>query len=127
MPTRKNSNHKKRSPQDIDAEVGNIIRAHRIERGMSQNDLGKKLGVSFQQIQKYERGTNRIGIGRLIQTAELFKVSVHDLIGQGNVAPVSVPLNGAAFKLAEEFNDLDPDIATMFRHVIARIKAPKKK
>jgi transcriptional regulator with XRE-family HTH domain len=50
--------------------------AYRKQSGISQSDLGKKLGVTFQQIQKYEKAVNRIGAGRLFEIANIFGVSV---------------------------------------------------
>lgn len=47
-----------------------------MELGLSQQQLGSRLGVSFQQIQKYERGTNRIGAGRLFETARILGVGI---------------------------------------------------
>jgi transcriptional regulator with XRE-family HTH domain len=62
-----------KSATKTDKRVGNNIRARRLAMGMTQEQLGKKLGVTFQQIQKYEVGANRIGSGRLFQIAELLK------------------------------------------------------
>jgi transcriptional regulator with XRE-family HTH domain len=59
-----------------DAEVGRRVRAIRLERDMSQSALGKLLGVTFQQVQKYEKGVNRIGAGRLQSLAEIFEVPI---------------------------------------------------
>ena len=56
--------------------------------GMSQEELGKALGVSFQQVQKYEKGTNRISSGRLIQIVNALQCSVTDLIGSGDSGPI---------------------------------------
>lgn len=53
-----------------DAVLGRAIRARRIEANMSQQDLGNALGVSFQQVQKYEKGVNRVGVVRLQQIAK---------------------------------------------------------
>ena len=52
-------------PHPTDVHVGKRIREARIAKGLSQTELGKLLGVSFQQIQKYEKGTNRLGASRL--------------------------------------------------------------
>jgi len=57
-----------------DKNVGSRVRSRRMALGMSQTDLGDALGVTFQQIQKYEKGTNRIGAGRLHRLAEVLKV-----------------------------------------------------
>ena len=69
-------NARKRQPTSADKQVGESLRAHRLAAGMSQGDLAKLLGVSFQQVQKYEKGVNRVGAGRLPQIAEIFGVPV---------------------------------------------------
>jgi transcriptional regulator with XRE-family HTH domain len=63
-----------------DAIVGHNIRLHRLARGMSQNDLARALGVSFQQVQKYEKGANRVGAGRLVRVAVALGVPVMTLL-----------------------------------------------
>jgi transcriptional regulator with XRE-family HTH domain len=65
-----------RQPNSADIELGETIRAHRLIAGMSQGDLAGRLGVSFQQVQKYENGTNRVGAGRLPQIAEIFDIPI---------------------------------------------------
>lgn len=77
-----------RSVQDSDVALGERIRARRIQVVMSQEDLGRALGVSFQQIQKYEKGTNRISSGRLIQIVNALQCSVTDLVGNGKNGPI---------------------------------------
>ena len=62
-----------------DRQVGQRVRMYRIKAGMSQHVLGKQLGVTFQQIQKYEKGLNRIGASRLQQISELLGVGVASL------------------------------------------------
>ena len=66
----------KRSPDAADAGFGKKIRLLRVERGMSQEALADKLGLSFQQVQKYEKGTNRVGASRLQQVAKALDVPV---------------------------------------------------
>lgn len=67
-------NAKSVSQQDI--EIGKLVRTRRLDLKMSQTDLGEALGVTFQQIQKYEKGANRIGAGRLMEVAKALNVSV---------------------------------------------------
>jgi transcriptional regulator with XRE-family HTH domain len=67
---------KQRSATNYDLELGKLIRIRRVEVGMSQDSLGEKLGVSFQQVQKYEKGVNRVGAGRLAQIAATLEVPV---------------------------------------------------
>lgn len=66
----------KDGPSVIDAHVGARIRARRALLGMSQKDLGAKVGLTFQQIQKYERGSNRIGSGRLYEFSKILGVPI---------------------------------------------------
>ena len=66
----------KKAPNPIDKHVGSRVRMRRMMIGMSQEKLGDKLGITFQQIQKYEKGTNRIGASRLQQIATVLSVPV---------------------------------------------------
>ena len=68
----KNAENINKSASKTDKLVGRNIRVHRLVRGLTQEGLGEKLGVTFQQIQKYEKGTNRVGSGRLYQIATIF-------------------------------------------------------
>ena len=65
---------KKANP--IDAQVGNRVRIRRMLIGMSQEKLGDLLGLTFQQVQKYEKGINRIGAGRLFEIARILDVPI---------------------------------------------------
>jgi transcriptional regulator with XRE-family HTH domain len=66
-----------------EAEMGQRIRLRRVELGMSQQELGEKVSVSFQQVQKYEKGINRIGAARLEQIAKHLRVPVTFFFGNG--------------------------------------------
>jgi len=67
---------KQRSAGKPDIELGKRIRLRRVEQRISQAELGDKLGVSFQQVQKYEKGVNRVGAARLQQIATALDVPV---------------------------------------------------
>jgi transcriptional regulator with XRE-family HTH domain len=67
---------KPRSSGKPEIEMGKKIRLRRVEQRLPQSDLGEKLGVSFQQVQKYEKGVNRVGATRLQQIATALDVSV---------------------------------------------------
>ncbi len=67
---------KKKLPSPIDIEVGKRIRAQRRLLGMSQSALAEKLSLTFQQVQKYEKGVNRVGASRLQRIAECLDVPV---------------------------------------------------
>jgi len=66
----------KKAPNPIDKHVGSRVRMRRMMLGMSQEKLGNNLGLTFQQVQKYEKGTNRIGASRLQQISQILQVPV---------------------------------------------------
>lgn len=102
-------------PHPVDVTVGNRVREMRIRKGLSQQALGEKVGVSFQQIQKYERGTNRMGSSRLVQIADVLDVPVSSFFdGLGKSTAVSEtaeegPLNVKASKVARDWQRIGDD------------------
>jgi transcriptional regulator with XRE-family HTH domain len=66
----------KKAPNPIDRHVGSRVRMRRMMLRMSQEKLGELLALTFQQVQKYEKGTNRIGASRLQQIAQILQVPV---------------------------------------------------
>jgi transcriptional regulator with XRE-family HTH domain len=66
----------KRAPNPIDKHVGNKLRMRRMMMGWSQEKLGNALGLTFQQVQKYERGTNRISASRLQRISDILQVPI---------------------------------------------------
>ena len=89
-------------PDPIDAHVGSRVRLRRTLLGMSQSKLGDKLGLTFQQIQKYERGANRIASSRLYKLSKILDVPVaffFDEMARG----VATPAKGLAEKGRESF------------------------
>jgi len=66
----------KKAPNPIDKHVGSRVRMRRMMLSMSQEKLGDALGLTFQQVQKYEKGTNRIGASRLQQISHILQVPV---------------------------------------------------
>jgi transcriptional regulator with XRE-family HTH domain len=66
----------KKAPNPIDKHVGSRVRMRRMMLAMSQEKLGDALGLTFQQVQKYEKGTNRIGASRLQQISQILQVPV---------------------------------------------------
>src|SRR5262245_47767780 len=66
----------KKAPNPIDKHVGSRVRMRRMMLSMSQEKLGDALGLTFQQVQKYEKGTNRIGASRLQQISQILQVPV---------------------------------------------------
>ncbi|MGY2931475.1 transcriptional regulator with XRE-family HTH domain [Bradyrhizobium sp. GM6.1] len=72
-----------KAPNPVDKYVGSRVRMRRIMLGMSQEKLGEALGLTFQQVQKYEKGTNRVGASRIQQIAEILQVPVSFLFEGG--------------------------------------------
>ncbi len=123
----------KRSGDARDAEIGRRIRALRLERGLSQTELGNLLGVTFQQVQKYEKGANRVAAGRLQRVAEALQVpitffysgsgTVEDL---GDADTVDVGLGfletSGAVRLVRAFSCIrDPDMRRAVMEMAERI------
>lgn len=92
------------APTSVDIHVGNRIRLIRILRGFSQGRLAESLRVTFQQIQKYERGANRVGAGRLYEIAQALGVPVNFFFEDIQ----SPPADEAGFALCEEMQPLRP-------------------
>jgi transcriptional regulator with XRE-family HTH domain len=80
----------KKQANPVDAHVGHRVRLRRMLMGMSQEKLGELLGLTFQQVQKYEKGVNRIGAGRLFEIAGILGVQIsffyEDAVGRAGVA-----------------------------------------
>ncbi len=84
------SQHAPRSPNPVDIHVGTRVRLRRQVLKMSQEKLGNALGVTFQQVQKYERGANRVGASRLWRMSQVLDVPVSFFYdGLGGDAPVT--------------------------------------
>jgi transcriptional regulator with XRE-family HTH domain len=70
-------------PDPIDVHVGKNIRIFRLAKGLTQSDLGDALGVTFQQVQKYENGVNRVGSSRLARISNVLDVPVNRFFEDG--------------------------------------------
>jgi transcriptional regulator with XRE-family HTH domain len=106
----------RRNPDRVDIEVSRRVRTFRLQKGLSQEKLGDQLGLTFQQVQKYENGTNRISAGRLQRIADILEIPVSDFFAshqQGGVAP------------AELFKLLGTAVALRLVRAYSRIREPK--
>ncbi len=65
-----------RRPDSVDIDVGERIKSHRLAAGLSQTELANGIGVTFQQVQKYEKGANRVAAGRLTRIAHVLQIPV---------------------------------------------------
>ena len=84
-----------KAPNPVDKYVGSRVRMRRIMLGMSQEKLGEALGLTFQQVQKYEKGTNRVGASRIQQIAEILQVPVSFLF-EGSPSTANAEASGEA-------------------------------
>jgi transcriptional regulator with XRE-family HTH domain len=75
-PTRGRGRRRSDGPNPVDVHVGSRVRMRRMLLGMSQDKLGEAIGLTFQQVQKYERGANRIGASRLFELSKVLDVPV---------------------------------------------------
>jgi transcriptional regulator with XRE-family HTH domain len=99
-----------KQPNEIDRLVAHNIRIQRLAKGMSQTELADRIGVTFQQVQKYEKGVNRVGSGRLAQIAGILDVPLATLFDgvegarrAGTLSPLRLLANAQALRLAEAF------------------------
>lgn len=130
----------RRDPNFIDVHVGNRIRMRRQIVGMSQEKLGELLGITFQQVQKYEKGTNRISASRLYYAAKTLGVQVQfffeDLPGvddQGGFSEgqpedtvMAALMNADGVNLAKAFRDADSSGKQKLIAQLARMIADSK-
>ncbi|MFI4933797.1 MAG: helix-turn-helix domain-containing protein [Caulobacterales bacterium] len=115
-----------RLPDPVDIAVGARVRLRRVHLGLSQTYLGDALGITFQQVQKYERGANRISASKLVMIAAKLETTVAALVGEDGSAPVESVviaqlLTPGAVKLLAAFADLKD--AESRREVVALAKA----
>jgi transcriptional regulator with XRE-family HTH domain len=106
-----------RRPDPVDIEVGQRIKIQRLAAGMSQTELGERIGVTFQQVQKYEKGANRVGAGRLTQIARVLSVPVNTFfegrealdhaVQQGVDSPLALMTHPHAFRLLRAYSTIN--------------------
>jgi transcriptional regulator with XRE-family HTH domain len=110
-----------KKPDLIDVEVGQRIRIQRLAAGLSQSELAERIGVTFQQVQKYEKGTNRVGAGRLTKIARVLDVPVgsffdgrdqiEQVTQQGMESPLAAMAQPYAYRLMRAYAAIsDPDL-----------------
>jgi transcriptional regulator with XRE-family HTH domain len=90
MPTPRNREALTRLPTDVDRALGQRMRELRQAAGLSQAALGTRLGLTYQRIQKYEKGTSRLAFSRLGPTAEALGVTVAVLLGEAAPPPAAL-------------------------------------
>ena len=112
----------------MDKVVGRNIRIYRLAKKLSQTELAESLGITFQQVQKYEAGTNRVGSGRLFQISKILGVPLISFFEGGDAAvskkgasPLELLADPQSFKLVEAFAEI-PNVQVR-RAFLALVKA----
>jgi transcriptional regulator with XRE-family HTH domain len=125
-------------PDPVDIEVGHRIRIERLARGLSQTALANHLGVTFQQVQKYEKGVNRVGAGRLTKIAEVLGIEVGTFFGakdkmqgddakEGAASPLKLLTVSGAFRLLRAYGDIeDSDLRRAIVDLVEQISNQKR-
>ena len=122
-----------RGPDAVDKLVGRNIRILRLAKGLSQTELADELGVTFQQVQKYEKGTNRVGSGRLLKISAILGVKITDFF-EGTDRPHDTARRSVfdqlaqpeLFRLVQAFSGIDrPNIRRTLVRLIEQIAAEK--
>jgi transcriptional regulator with XRE-family HTH domain len=120
-----------RGPDAVDKLVGRNIRVFRLAKGLSQTDLAQHIGVTFQQVQKYEKGTNRVGSGRLLKISSILGTTItdffegsdqlHDTARRSISEQLAEP---QSVRLVQAFSEIDePDIRRTLVQLIEKIAA----
>jgi transcriptional regulator with XRE-family HTH domain len=113
-----------------DIAIGQRIRAQRIMCGISQGTLADALGVSFQQIQKYEKGVNRVGSGRIVEIAKVLNTTVSALLdvteagaNKETAAIMELLTTREGVAMAKSFMKLPPDLRRQIAALVDRVAA----
>ncbi len=117
-----------KTPNPIDSHVGNRVRMQRILLKLSQEKLGEALGITFQQVQKYEKGVNRISASRLQQIAQFLNVSPSFFFQDAPDNSSSVPSGGGFSDISSSqyvVDFLSTSEGLQLNRAFARINEPK--
>lgn len=115
------------APDPIDVMIGLRVRVRRKALSMSQTELGNRIGVTFQQVQKYERGVNRIAGSTLVRVAKALDSSVSALLGEAETGALDADAWGdlaepQALELVRAFSEItDPKLRKALLSFVAKI------
>lgn len=107
-------------PHPLDIALGSRVRLRRKQLGLSQDDLARACGIAFQQVQKYEHGTNRISFSRLVEISRALDCSVADLIG-------NLDKSKSSKVLSKQVGHLALPGATDLLHAYASVESSKRR
>lgn len=110
----------KKSPCDYDRRIGERIKARRIAARLSQEELGKELHLTFQQIQKYEKGMNRVSAARLVEIAKILGAPVVSFLDpeDGTIEPPDPSI----LRLIDDYKGLPGHVQSAVRELCATLK-----
>ena len=122
-----------RGPKQADREIGARLKALRISRGLNQTDLARPLGLTFQQIQKYEKGSNRVAISTGLELCRVLDVKLDALLPTvlGDGTPIADPFIQQAqsirgVEVARLFGELDKAEQASVLSIVKSIVAAKR-
>lgn len=115
--------NKARSPTNLDAIIGERIKQGRLLRGLSQEDLAERLGVTFQQLQKYEKSTNRVAASRLYAIATALELPLAYFFGDMDVVPrkLDIVFDEESADLLKRFRPLSKSNRRVVRNLIVQL------
>ncbi len=108
----------------IDIAVGMRIKQLRKERHITQSELGSAVGLTFQQIQKYEKAKNRISASKLVQIASIFDVDISELFESSEI-PTQTPAADEIATLVHCVDNMPEDVRDNFRGLVEAMAEPK--
>lgn len=121
-----------KKPDPVDMLVGRNIKLHRLAKSMSQEELAHKLGLTFQQLQKYERGINRVGGGRLFRISTILGIEISAFFEGAErpergpptdaFSPLSLIADPQPFRLVQAFSRInDPEMRRTLVNLVEKI------
>jgi transcriptional regulator with XRE-family HTH domain len=111
----------------VDKKIGSVIRMQRVKLGMTQSELGTALGLTFQQIQKYEKGSNAVASTRIPDLCRKLGITPNDLFGvSDNMDGEALRLGPWAMKTARKLHELSPAMRQSVETLLDAIPLPKR-
>ena len=111
----------------IDKQIGSVIRMQRVKLGITQSELAAALGLTFQQIQKYEKGTNAVASSRIPDLCRKLEITPNDLFGVSDSMEGEVLRLGPwAMKTAHKLQELSPAVRRSVETLLDAIPLPKR-
>jgi transcriptional regulator with XRE-family HTH domain len=103
--------------RDVERIIGQRVRQLRVQLGKSQQTLAEECGLSFQQIQKYEKGSNRVSVSRMLEFCEHLQTTPNDITGWKASTPALNSFDSKVFAAAREFSAMPEDVQMAVRRI----------